>query len=161
MTSTWCLVCGPHHGRLCSRYMLMLGFPGGASGKEHTCQCKRCKRHGFDTWAGKIPWRRAQQPTPIFLPGESHGQETARLQSIGLQRIRRGLKQLSMHTYRVEHVLEHLFTYLLNIWVSLKKMAIEILGPLFFLYLFIWLHWVLAEALRIFNCSMQTLSCST
>ena len=29
---------------------------------------------GFDPWVGKIPWRRTWQPTPAFLPGESHGQ---------------------------------------------------------------------------------------
>ena len=29
---------------------------------------------GFNSWVGKIPWRRKQQPTPVFLPGESHGQ---------------------------------------------------------------------------------------
>ena len=28
--------------------------------------------HRFDPWVGKIPWRRAQQPMPVFLPGESH-----------------------------------------------------------------------------------------
>ena len=28
---------------------------------------------GFDPWVGKIPWRRKWQPTPVFLPGESHG----------------------------------------------------------------------------------------
>ena len=28
----------------------------------------------FDPWVGKIPWRRASQPTSVFLPGESHGQ---------------------------------------------------------------------------------------
>ena len=33
-------------------------------------------RHGFDPWAGKIPWRRTQQPTPVFLPGKSHGQRS-------------------------------------------------------------------------------------
>ena len=49
------------------------GFPGGTSGKEPTCQCRRHKRCGFDPWVRKIPWRRAQQPTPVFLPGESHG----------------------------------------------------------------------------------------
>ena len=32
------------------------------------------KRCGFDPWVRKIPWRRAWQPTPVFLPGESHGQ---------------------------------------------------------------------------------------
>ena len=33
------------------------------------------KRHGFNPWVRKIPWRRAWQPTPVFLPGKSHGQE--------------------------------------------------------------------------------------
>ena len=32
------------------------------------------KRCGFDPWVGKIPWRWAWQPTPVFLPGELHGQ---------------------------------------------------------------------------------------
>ena len=45
-------------------------------GKEPTCQCRRCKRHRFDPWVRKIPWRRAWQPTPVFLPGESHGQRS-------------------------------------------------------------------------------------
>ena len=31
---------------------------------------------GFDPWVGKIPYRRAWQPTPVFLPGESHGQRS-------------------------------------------------------------------------------------
>ena len=34
----------------------------------------RHKGHGFNPWVGKIPWRRTWQPTPVFLPGESHGQ---------------------------------------------------------------------------------------
>ena len=29
-----------------------------------------------DPWVGKIPWRRAWQPTPVFLCGESHGQSS-------------------------------------------------------------------------------------
>ena len=49
-----------------------LGFPGDASGKEPACQC-RCKRRGFDPWVGKITWSRKWQPTPVFLPGGSHG----------------------------------------------------------------------------------------
>ena len=44
------------------------------SGKELTYQYRRHKRFGFALWARKIPWRRAWQPTPLFLPGESHGQ---------------------------------------------------------------------------------------
>ena len=50
------------------------GFPSGASGKESACQCRRCKRLGFALWAWKIPWRKALQPTLVFLPGESCGQ---------------------------------------------------------------------------------------
>ena len=52
------------------------GFSGGPSGKEPACQCRRQKRCGFDPRVGTIPWRRALQPTPIFLPGESHGQRS-------------------------------------------------------------------------------------
>ena len=35
-----------------------------------------CGRPGFDPWVGKIPWRRKWQPTPVFLPGESHGRRS-------------------------------------------------------------------------------------
>ena len=38
--------------------------------------CLPCRRLGFDSWVGKIPWRRDWQPTPVFLPGESHGQRS-------------------------------------------------------------------------------------
>ena len=52
------------------------GFPGGTSGKEHACQCRRPKRRKFNPWVRKILWRREWQPTPVFLPGESHGQKS-------------------------------------------------------------------------------------
>ena len=45
-------------------------LPGGTSGKDSVCQRTRHKRGGFDPWAGKIPWTRKPQPTPVFLPGE-------------------------------------------------------------------------------------------
>ena len=44
------------------------GFPGGASGKEPTCQYRRHKRPGFDPLVGKIPWRGKWRPTEVFLP---------------------------------------------------------------------------------------------
>ena len=50
--------------------------PGGTSGKEPTYWFRRHKRRGFDPEVGKIPWRRAWQPTPVFLPGEFHGQRS-------------------------------------------------------------------------------------
>ena len=63
-------------------------FPGGASGKEPACQSRRCKRHGFDPWVKKIPWKRAEQPTPVFLLGKSHGQRSlAGCSPVGLQRV--------------------------------------------------------------------------
>ena len=39
------------------QYYLNRGFPGGACGKEPNCQGRRRKRHDFDPWIGKIPWR--------------------------------------------------------------------------------------------------------
>ena len=53
-----------------------MDFPGGTSGKESTCLCRRPKRSRFDPWVGKIPWSRKWQPTPLFLPGTSHGQRS-------------------------------------------------------------------------------------
>ena len=53
-----------------------MGFPGGAGGKEPTYQRRRYKRRGFDPWVGKIPWRRAWKPTPLFLPRQFHGQRS-------------------------------------------------------------------------------------
>ena len=47
---------------------------GGASGKEPACQCRRHKRHGFNSWIRKISWRRAWKLTLVFLPEKSHGQ---------------------------------------------------------------------------------------
>ena len=58
-----------------SSYLIHLKVPL-ASGKEPACQCKRRMRLGFNPWVEKIPWRRTWQPTPIFLPGESLGQES-------------------------------------------------------------------------------------
>ena len=36
--------------------------------------CLWCRRPRFSSWVRKIPWRRKGQPTPVFLPGEFHGQ---------------------------------------------------------------------------------------
>ena len=52
------------------------GFPGGTRGKEPSCQCRRRERCRFCPRVRKIPCRRAWQPTPIFLPGESRGQRS-------------------------------------------------------------------------------------
>ena len=57
------------------------------SGKELACQWRRL---GFDSWVEKIPWRRKWQPTPVFLPGKSHGQRSP----WGLKRVRHDLATL-------------------------------------------------------------------
>ena len=48
-------------------------LPWWLSGKESSCQCRR---HGFDPWIEMIAWRREWRPTPVFLPGEFHGQRS-------------------------------------------------------------------------------------
>ena len=51
-------------------------FSGGTHGKQSVCQCRRHKRLRFDPWVRKIPWSRKWQPTPVFWPGEFHGQRS-------------------------------------------------------------------------------------
>ena len=45
-------------------------------GKQPACLCRRHKICGLDPWVGKMPLRRVWQPTPVFLPGESHRQRS-------------------------------------------------------------------------------------
>ena len=52
----------------------LVGLSTWHSGKESTCQCRRHKRHGFDSWAQKIPGERKWQPAPVFFPEKFHGQ---------------------------------------------------------------------------------------
>ena len=54
------------------------GLLGGASGKEPTCQCRRHKKCGvqFLGWEGPLEEDMATYSTPVFLPGESHGQRS-------------------------------------------------------------------------------------
>ena len=44
--------------------------------KDPPANARDVKRLTLDPWVGKIPWRKAWQPTPVFLPGESHGQRS-------------------------------------------------------------------------------------
>ena len=63
-----------------------LGSPGSSAGKESNCNAR-----DLDSvpGLGRFPWRRAWQPTPVFLPGESlWTEDPGRLQSMRLQRVR-------------------------------------------------------------------------
>ena len=76
-------------------------FPGSTSGKGSTCQFRRLKRCGFDPWVRKILWRRKWQPTPVFLPGEFHGQRSL----VGYSPW--GLKEPDMNEQRLLQLLIH------------------------------------------------------
>ena len=60
-------------GGLWLQVLFLLGLPRWFSGKESTCQFRK---HEFDPWVRRIPWRREWLSTPLFLPGESHGQRS-------------------------------------------------------------------------------------
>ena len=53
-----------------------MGFPGSASGKESTCQCRKCKNCRFEPWVRKFLWSRKRHPTLVFLPVKFHGQRS-------------------------------------------------------------------------------------
>ena len=53
-----------------------LANPQVHSGKESACHCRRHERCGFNPCVEKIPWRRKWQPSPVLLPGESHGRRS-------------------------------------------------------------------------------------
>ena len=74
------------------------GFQDTISGKEYACQSRRTKGHGFDPWVRKIPWRRKWQPTPVFLPGKSHGQ--------------RSLVGYSPQGHKESDTMEHIYFYM-------------------------------------------------
>ena len=78
-----------------------MGLPCGTSGREPACECRRRETRGFDPWVRRVPWRRAWQPTPVFLPGEFHGQRSlvGYVQSIGSQRVGHDWSSLALiHT---------------------------------------------------------------
>ena len=93
-----------------------MGFPGGASGKEPAWPCRRCKRHVFDPWVGKILWRRASSTLACRIP-MNRGAPRAIVHGVSKSRTR--LKQLiSMHV---------------SIWTSVKKYHIlSLLNKCFF-----------------------------
>ena len=75
--------------------------------KNLSANARRCKRWRFNPWVGKIPWRRARQPTPVFLPGESHGQ--------------RSLAGYSPWSHKESDTTERLSTPRAQIWQSMQS----------------------------------------
>ena len=56
------------------------------------------RRSGFDPWVGKIPWRRAWQPTPVFLPRECHGRRSLAGYSPWVTKSRTWLSNSAQHS---------------------------------------------------------------
>ena len=74
--------------RIWTQILCSKGFPRSNSGREPACQRRRLKRQRFNPWVGKIPWRRAWQPTPVVLPWTRSLVGYSGLQSMGSQRVR-------------------------------------------------------------------------
>ena len=55
-------------------FTIKMGFPAGSA--VNNLLANQYRKEGFDPWVGKIPWSRKWQPTPVFLPGKSHGQRS-------------------------------------------------------------------------------------
>jgi len=64
-------------------YLAYMDFPSGSVVRLQL-QCRSSRRCRLDPWVKKTPWRRARQPTPVFLPGESlRTEEPGGLPSVG------------------------------------------------------------------------------
>ena len=77
-----------------------------ASLVSQTVICLQCGRSGFSPWIGKIPWRKAWQPTPVFLPGEfPWTEEPCMLHSMGSQSVGHdwATKHSTAHTHTHTH----------------------------------------------------------
>ena len=66
-------------------------------------QCKRYRRCGFDPWVRKIPWRRAWQSTPVFLPGEFQRQRS--LAGYTVHRVAKSLSWLSDWAHTLTNII--------------------------------------------------------
>ena len=88
---------------ICIVYSFMLiydlaAFPGGASSKEIICQCRRCKRRGFNAWVGKISLEEGMATHSNILAWRMlWTEEPGWLQPIWLKRVRHDWSE-SAHT---------------------------------------------------------------
>ena len=87
-------------------------LPGGSASKEPACQCRRRNRRRFDPWVGKILWRRAWRPTPVFLLENPMDRGAWRATAHGVTKSR---TRLSTHITQL-----HLYTKNKK-WTGLKK----------------------------------------
>ena len=114
-------------------YSFCPGFPGGASGKESTCQCRRHKRCGFNPWVRKIPWSRKWYPTSLFLPRKFHGQRGLAGYSLQGHKESDKTKHNSFSQCSVRYsvrIVPHVDVFLMHLWkVSSMYFSSAILIP--------------------------------
>ena len=76
------------------------GLPWWLRGKRIQLQCRRCRRHGFSPWPGKVLWKRKWQPIPVFLPRRiPWTEESGGLRFIGSQRTGYDWRNLACSMY--------------------------------------------------------------
>ena len=93
-----------------------MDLPDDSDGKEFDCQCRRC---GLDPWVRKIPWRRKQQPSPVFLPGKSHGHRSlAGYSSWGQERVGRIFYMANYFSRHFLHIIQILPSFFRKIPTS-------------------------------------------
>ena len=71
------------------------------SGKESTCQCRRHKGYGLDSWVGKIPWSSSGNPLQYFLPRTLHGWENLAVYNLLVCRFGHGVTYLELLYFNV------------------------------------------------------------
>ena len=92
-------------------------LPGGARGKESVCQCRRCKRCGFDPWVKKIPWRSEWQPTILQYSCLENSIDREAWQAI-------------VHGIAESNMTERLSTHRVNVRATEIKMMMMLTAPL-------------------------------
>ena len=94
-------------------------FPGDLAVKTICPHGRRGRRCGFDPWVGKIPCRRAWQPTPLFLPRESHGQRSLKGYSPW------GCKELDTTEHTHTHTHTHTHCVYIYIYISFIHPSVD------------------------------------
>ena len=104
--------------RTCQVAQVVTNPPANAV-RHKGCRC--------DPWVRKSPWRRAWQPTPVFLSGEFHGQEAWRATVPEVTRVRHDLATKTATTYGIRKLIKYFpevdpswFLVSLDFWVSDK-----------------------------------------
>ena len=122
------------HSYLFMDILVNVDFPGGTSGKEPTCQCRRHGRHRFDPWVGKIPWEKETATHCSILAWRiPWTEEPGGLQSMGLQRVGHDWSNLA-------HLCKHLYLSGKNLWsfetcqVTILLSAVNFTSSLLSLY---------------------------